>query len=235
MADHVPLPGSRRPRPRNAERGAELASDEHIEVTVTLAGPDLPDAVGGKPLSREELASGYGVDAETIRKVSDQLEKFGLVVEETSALTRSLRLSGTVAQMEAAFCPGLAIYRSAEQGEFRGREGELQIPAELEGLVTGVFGLDQRRVARRRAEAGTAALVEPVSPAQLAGHYNFPPGSGAGQTVAIAEFRRRLLLRRPVRLLRQAGERHPESQHGRRERDPGTHPRADTATAGTRT
>ncbi|HTW11883.1 MAG TPA: S53 family peptidase, partial [Solirubrobacteraceae bacterium] len=100
---------------------------------------------------------------------------------------RSMRVSGTAAQVENAFKPGLGVYESPEQGQFRGREGEIQIPAELEGLVTGVFGLDQRRVAHRRATAAPA-LNEPVSPAQLASHYNFPSATGAGQTVAIAEF-----------------------------------------------
>ncbi len=54
-------------------------------------------------------------------------------------------------------------------------------------MITGVFGFDQRRVARRRSTT-TNAHAQPLSPAQLASHYNFPPGDGAGQTVAIAEF-----------------------------------------------
>jgi kumamolisin len=116
------------------------------------------------------------------------LEGYGLSVHEVSPLTRSLRVKGTAAQMEAAFRPGLAMYSSSDQGEFRGREGGLQIPAELAGLITGVFGLDQRRVARRRRSAGTAPLTQPVSPAQLASHYNFPSADGVHQTVAIAEF-----------------------------------------------
>jgi kumamolisin len=188
MADYVPLPGSTRARQRDAQRGPDLAPEQEVEVTVTLAGPALPEAGTGRPRSREELASQYGAEAETIRKVSDVLTGLGLTVLEASALTRSLRVSGTAAQMETAFHPALATYSNAGQGEFRGREGELQIPAELDGLITGVFGFDQRRVARRRLSAATTALTEPLSPAQLASHYNFPAGSGAGQTVAIAEF-----------------------------------------------
>jgi kumamolisin len=98
-----------------------------------------------------------------------------------------MRVSGTVAQMQAAFAANLATYRSPEQGLFRGREGELQIPDALDGLITGVFGLDGRRVARRRLGA-TNLLTQPVTPAQLASHYDFPAGDGAGQTVAVAEF-----------------------------------------------
>ncbi|MGH2862506.1 MAG: S53 family peptidase, partial [Solirubrobacteraceae bacterium] len=121
--------------------------------------------------------------------------------------TRSLRVSGTAAQLEAAFKPGLGVYSHPEQGEFRGREGQLQVPIALDGLITGVFGLDQRRVARRRSAtpapdaggvlppAGEKCLPDvasgstlPLTPAQLASHYAFPAGDGAGQTVAIAEF-----------------------------------------------
>ncbi len=118
------------------------------------------------------------------------LARYGLTVEESSPLSRSLRVSGTVAQFERAFLPALSVYRHPEQGEFRGRDGQLQIPTELEGLVTGVFGLDERRVARRRRvlPQAQAASAPALSPAQLASHYAFPAGDGSGQTVAIAEF-----------------------------------------------
>ena len=116
-------------------------------------------------------------------------------IEETSALTRSLRVSGTVAQIEAAFQPGLARYRNAEQGEFRGREGELQIPAELDGLITGVFGFDERRVAAAAIARRRSALEQRRSlpPSRSPRRSSRPtttsrPATGAGQTVAIAEF-----------------------------------------------
>ena len=187
MADHVPLPGSERAATVGAKRGPDRLPDEVVEVTVTLAGPELPEPAPGDALSREQLARDYGADPETIRKVSEVLAGFGLTVQASSALTRSLRVTGTVAQMEAAFRPNLATYISPEQGDFRGREGELQVPAELKGLVTGAFGFDQRRVARRRLGATTTA-AQPLSPVQIASHYEFPGGDGTGQTVAIAEF-----------------------------------------------
>jgi kumamolisin len=187
MAGHVSLAGSERPRGADAERIGDVSPDEQIEVTVTLSGPALPELPPGQTISREQLEREHGADSQSIAKVTEVLEGYGLRVQETSALTRSLRVSGTAAQMEAAFSAGLGTYRNAEQGEFRGREGELQIPAELDGLITGVFGLDQRRVAHRR-HGATATLDAPVSPAQLAAHYSFPAGTGAGQTVAIAEF-----------------------------------------------
>jgi kumamolisin len=98
-------------------------------------------------------------------------------------------VSGTIEAMESAFKPNMSLMRSAVQGEYRGREGALQIPAELQGLVTGVFGLDERRMARRKFPTFAAApALAPLAPTDLEQRYNFPPGDAAGQTVAIAEF-----------------------------------------------
>jgi kumamolisin len=69
-------------------------------------------------------------------------------VLDSAPSVRSLRVRGTAGQMDATFRANLGLYRH-DGHEYRGREGTLQIPASLEGIVTGVFGLDQRRVARR--------------------------------------------------------------------------------------
>jgi kumamolisin len=188
---HVVLENSERPRKHAAERVRDVDPASPIEVTITLRGPQLPELDASKPaLSRSELESGYGASAEDLERVRTTLERYGLKVQEASALTRSMRVSGTAAQMEDAFRPGLGIYRSAAGGEFRGREQGLQIPAELDGLVTGVFGLDQRRVAHRAGgpPEPAAAQVVGLGPSQLEQRYSFPEGSAAGHTVGIAEF-----------------------------------------------
>ena len=188
MADQVLLSNSERPAATGAERVGDVDPNERIEVTITLAGPPLPDPAAGAPLTRAQLERDHGTDAETVAKVTAVLQRFGLTVQESSPLTRSLRVSGTVAQFEQAFKPGLGIYRHPGQGEFRGREGHMQIPSELEGLITGIFGFDQRRVADRRSAAAPATTAPALTPAQLARHYDLPAGDGSGQTVAIAEF-----------------------------------------------
>jgi kumamolisin len=91
--------------------------------------------------------------------------------------------------MESAFHAGMGIYHSAAQGEFRAREGSLSAPAEIADLVETVIGLDQRRVANRKATKPTAALaMSPLTPGEIETHYNFPSGDCAGRSVAIAEF-----------------------------------------------
>jgi kumamolisin len=190
----VELAGSGRPRKRAAERIGDVDPGASVAVTLTLRGPELPELdAGGPPLSRAELESAYGADPKDIALVSDTLEGLGLTVEATSQVGRSVRARGTAAQMEQAFSAGLGMYRSAEGHEFRGREESLRVPAQLDGIVTGVFGLDQRRVAHRGigglADAqGEAVRAAPLGPADLESRYSFPESSGKGQRIAIAEF-----------------------------------------------
>ncbi len=190
---HVVLPGSKRGKDTTATRVGDVDPQEKVVVTIGLAGPKLPsaDEYVGQTLTPKQLAEKFGAKQADADKVAKSLQKFGLNVEDVSLETRSMRVSGPAKAMEAAFKPGLAIMRSARDGDYRGRQGAIQIPAELKGIVTGVFGLDQRRMARRRsgaASASAAAKLSPLAPADLEQRYNFPPGAGAGQSIVIAEF-----------------------------------------------
>ena len=184
----VELPGSYRPLASEAQRIGTPSRDEEIEVTVTLRGPQLPaaDDITAVPLDAGTYAARYGASADDAAKVKEELERFGLQVYDVSLPTRSLHARGTVQQMNSAFGVTLGTYQSPAQGQFRGREGSITVPAALDGIITGVFGLDDRRVARRGTtptQTGPAALT----PADLEARYQFPAGDGAGQTVAIAE------------------------------------------------
>src|SRR6266480_7202383 len=80
--------------------------------------------------------------------------------------------------------------------QHRQRVGGLHVPAELDGVVVAVLGLDDRPQASpqiRRASgiaAAAAGAAAPTSytPVQVAEAYNFPVGTdGTGQTIAIIE------------------------------------------------
>ena len=190
---HVVLSGSDRPRRRDAARLGDIDPAAAVEVTVTVRGPDLPQVTPGKSMTREELERVYSATPQDMDAVTSELGRYGLRVVDSAPSARSLRGTGTAEQMDAAFRANLGIYRHHDH-DYRGREGELEIPANLEGIITGVFGLDQRRVARRvpgiPPYQGSAESVAEaaLSPADLEERYRFPTGEGEGQTVAIAEF-----------------------------------------------
>lgn len=198
---HVVLPGSQRERDRTAERIGAIDPKERIQVTINLAGPALPgaDEYVGETLTPPELARRFGASSEDAERVQKTMRKYGLKIDEISLATRSMRVSGTAAAMEAAFKPHMMLMHSARQGDYRGRQGPLMVPAELKGVVTGVFGLDQRRMARRKSAVPSAvarrasvalahAAAAPLTPPDLEARYNFPAGDAAGQKIAIAEF-----------------------------------------------
>jgi kumamolisin len=216
-ATHVELQGSRRAPPQNAVRVRDLDPHERIEVTVTLKGPDLPppDQMPTHTLSRSEIDSRWGVPLANVQKVERVLRSFGLHVADVKQGGRSLRVAGSAAAMIAAFQPKVGIYHFLGRGEMRGREGPLMVPAELDGLITGIDGLDQRQMAHHHAAVGSrgrrstapktktvvkrrraASLAATIgggpsgrlTPADVQRLYNFPPGDGAGQTIIIAEF-----------------------------------------------
>jgi kumamolisin len=193
---HVLLPGSKRGKDTDAQLVGDVDPKENIVVTIGLAGPKLPGPgeYVGKTLTPGQLAEQFGAKQADADAVTKSLKKFGLKVESVSLETRSMTVSGTAKAIEAAFKPGMVIMHSARDGDYRGRQGAIQIPAELKGIVTGVFGLDQRRMARRKSSAAVpashaaASALSPLAPADLEQRYNFPPGGAAGQSVAIAEF-----------------------------------------------
>src|SRR5713226_988826 len=135
---HVVLPGSRRAKDPDATKIGNVDPKERFAVTIGLSGPKLPgpDEYVGQTLTPAELAEKFGASKQDADKVAKSLKKYGLKVDSISLATRSMSVSGTAADMEAAFKPDLVMMRSPDQGEYRGRQGTLQIPAELKGIVT---------------------------------------------------------------------------------------------------
>jgi kumamolisin len=112
-----------------------------------------------------------------------------LRVVETSRERRTVKLSGRVADASQAFGVELDRYDHPEHGSIRGRTGPLYVPADLTGVVEGVFGLDDRPQLRSHFRiADPRAVTTSYTPVEVAHAYNFPTGAtGAGQCVAIIE------------------------------------------------
>jgi len=180
---------------------ATSAANPHqiIDVMIKIRRKqELPDITGraATTMTRDELAATYGATQDDAQKVIAALTPFGLKATGTDLASRTVTFTGTVGEMEKAFLVKLFNY-SHPDGGYRGRTGYLHIPAALDGIVTGVFGLDNRRVARRKKHvtnhltnqaATTSIPASWYTSAQLATHYSFPPGDGSGQAVGLLEF-----------------------------------------------
>jgi kumamolisin len=198
---------------RNAVPGSRVIGPSHphqrIEVTVRArARADIPqglraDATSAGPtsqrtyLTRDQLTADYGSSPEDIAKVVAFANAHQLSVVETSEGRRSVWLAGTVAQMSAAFGVTLDEYDHPHGGTFRGRTGSITIPTDLQGIIVGVFGLDDRPQARphfqirktpAQPSAQAAAANTQFTPIEIAQLYNFPPDlDGTGECIGIIE------------------------------------------------
>jgi kumamolisin len=177
--------------------------DEWLELTIklrrkkALPEPGTGGAKGAKPLSRTELLAQYGADPADIEKVRTVLTGLGMKILKEDAATCTVRAGATAAVVESVFQVRLFHY-SHPKGNYRGRKGDLHVPAELSGIILAVFGLDNRKMVkrrplRRRKHSLNLAQREAASrswfyPAELAAIYSFPSGDGAGQTVGLLEF-----------------------------------------------
>jgi kumamolisin len=197
---HVILSGSSRAMRPGAQVLGVADPDEWIEVTIKVRRKKaLPEwgKKGEKPLNVKELATEYGANPADLEKVRTVLTGYGVKVLRENVVSCSLLAGATAEVWESVFQVRLFHYAHGE-GNYRGRKGELRIPAELQDIVLGVFGLDNRKMIKRRPIqrrrvslhlAGTAAANRTwFYPAELATIYSFPAGDGRGQTVGLLEF-----------------------------------------------
>ena len=198
-SERMPLPGAR------SIGKADPA--ERLEVTLVLRHRQHNElqekarkiAAGDKSerhLTHEQYAQQFGADPTYIQAVRQFANQHGLAVVEEHPGRRSVVLSGTVAQFNAAFEVDLQQFEHAG-GSYRGRTGAIHLPDELSGVVTAVLGLDNRPQARphfrtlqthRNVQWDSAAAASTsFTPTQLAALYGFPAGTGQGECIAIIE------------------------------------------------
>ncbi|MFZ0808349.1 MAG: S53 family peptidase [Candidatus Sulfotelmatobacter sp.] len=201
----IPLTGSERAPLKGAQVIGPANPTETIDVTIRLKSRTGKKSIVEtdeftKPvskrtiLSRTEFELSHGADPASIARVESFAREHNLTVKETSAARRTVILSGTVDAMNAAFGVQLKQYKYSS-GTYRGRTGPVHLPPELEDIVAGVFGLDNRPQAkphfrRRREPAGVRAAAQDLSytPVKVATLYDFPTGvDGTGECIALIE------------------------------------------------
>ena len=194
----VPLAGSNREPLPGAVPAGPVDPQERLELTVvTRRAASLPRDSDGVPvrLSRTELRDQYGSDPADHELVARVLTSHEPAIEVTSRDpgSRRLTVAGPAGALAQAFGTELSTVTSpGPRGELvthRYRSGSLQIPAELDGVIVAVLGLDTRPQASPhfRLIKPEAAQVS-YTPPQVADVYQFPAGTdGSGQTIGIIE------------------------------------------------
>jgi kumamolisin len=198
------LEGSERHPPKNAEHLGAADGQERFEVTIALRrrtdGSPPPDfdyfrktlPHRRQRLSPQAFATKYGAHPDDIRRVEDFARSHGLTVLDAHPARRTVRVSGTVEQMSKAFGVTLGRYRHTVGGRrgarqrvetYRGRDGFIHVPQDLDKVIVGVFGLDNRTITKRNGAdpPGTA----PLPTTTVTKLYNFPTNFAAGQTIGI--------------------------------------------------
>jgi kumamolisin len=193
----VLLPGSEKepftaeaiPARAQAARAATTAGQVTVSVIVAPKTPfTMPQDGVPERLTREEFASRHGANPAAVEMVSAFALEFGLTMEPAPAGHCTVRLSGSVADVERAFGVSLKT-ATADAGTFRVREGGIYLPEELQGHVVAVLGLDNRPQARPpfRVAQPRAGNVS-YTPVQVGALYGFPAGATAnGQTIGLIE------------------------------------------------
>jgi kumamolisin len=208
--DRIPVPGSERAPVPGSTRVGDVDPEAPVEATVVLR--------------RAVDEPGAGADLGDANRVAAFAADHGLAVLSVNLAARSVRVAATAAAMSAAFGVSFAEYAlptgdassSGASPTYRGRTGDVSVPAELAGVVVAVLGLDNRPQANAHFRIGGAVaphtpiatgapiVAGPVStvggvvaaratgrgytPVDLAARYGFPTATtGAGQTVAIIE------------------------------------------------
>jgi kumamolisin len=195
----VPLAGSERSELPQATAAGPVDPNEWVELTIiTRRATALPRTTEGAPvrLSRPELRQRYGgvpADHELVASALTGIDPAIVVVAQDPAARRMV-VGGPLGALTRAFGVDLSLVTSTDPTgapvTHRYRSGGLEIPAELDGIIVAVLGLDNRPQAAPHFRFAAAAAAQPVSytPPQVASLYSFPAGTdGTGRTVAIIE------------------------------------------------
>lgn len=190
------LAGSERKPLAHARPVGPIDPNEQIEVTVYLRTPaadKLSKMVSeGRQLSREDLADKHSADPDDMDKVEQFAIHHHLDVIEKDPLTKKIALRGSVTALQQAFATELHQYETPG-GRYRGRTGPIHIPNELDDIITGVFGLDDRpqahpRLKRYQPELDLEATAQSYTLPQLSKIYDVPSNlDGKGQCIALVE------------------------------------------------
>ena len=125
-SERITAPGS------NAVGVVNPNDDVNVTVVIRRRTQELPRR-GSRPVPREKFAELYGANPADVEQIEQFAAEHDLTVSQVDLARRSIRLSGTVADMNEAFGTELRLFQSPD-GLYRGRTGELSVPSNLGDL-----------------------------------------------------------------------------------------------------
>ncbi|HEY2849849.1 MAG TPA: S53 family peptidase [Gemmatimonadaceae bacterium] len=190
--------GAMKPHPRSARRApssrpvGEVDDNETVRLTIVLK-PSTPfdprSFPVGRGLAREEFRARHSTAPDVIDRLTTFVTAHGLAVERADPARNVVKLIGSYAQARSAFRPDRLRVYGTKARRFVARSGRLYAPATVCDDIVAIMGFDRRPVAKPHFRIRRAASANAISydPTAVARRYQFPAGTGAGQTIALIE------------------------------------------------
>ena len=150
------------------------AAEARAELALTLT------------LRQDRPAGAHRFGEPEVERVARWARACGFRISLVDTATRRVHVHGATDELAAAF--GVSLQRCAGVDAagrtvlYRGHAAPVALPRELNGAVDGVFGLDDRPLARTHLRLASAPALVSYDPSELAGVYEFPrlADGGAG-------------------------------------------------------
>lgn len=186
MSSQVILKGSQREHPRNSTAAGKPLPNQRISITCILRRKNAAPSCVAVQLTHDEFVATHGCEVSDIQMVERFAAQHHFSVDDVNVGARSITLSGNLEGFAAAFGASIEL-RNIDGRAYRTRTGHLSVPAELNGIVVAILGIDQRPMAHTRHQVLARTGQSSYTSRQVAQAYNFPTNKGTNQTIALIE------------------------------------------------
>lgn len=188
-SEAIPATGLRSRRPRAADCLVRINIYLQYRQSIPIERYCLPHPCDREYLTREEFRSLYSPPNASWDAVRSFASEYSLEIVDEHIYSGRLTIEGCVADCNRAF--GIAIEeRTDDRGTYVSYSGAIQIPAELEGVVCAITGIDNSDREVHQLANPTLTSSETGKcwfPREVAEFYNFPDNDGAGETIGILQ------------------------------------------------